>query len=171
MDLQRRLISDILTWYALPPHGVHGLTHWARVLENGLRLAKLTGADVEVVRLFSVLHDCQRENEGHDPMHGRRAAQFARRIRGIHFDLDRPRFELLSEACASHADGVIEADITVQTCWDADRLDLGRVGKTVNPALLCTDAARDANLIAWATNRARKGTRPRSCRCDCELAL
>jgi len=28
-------------------------------------------------------------------------------------------------------DGLLEADITVQTCWDADRLDLGLVCKAV----------------------------------------
>jgi uncharacterized protein len=27
-----------------------------------------------------------------------------------------------------HSEGAVHADPTVQTCWDADRLDLGRVG-------------------------------------------
>jgi uncharacterized protein len=34
------IIHRILEDYALPWHGVHGVGHWARVLENGLRLAK-----------------------------------------------------------------------------------------------------------------------------------
>jgi uncharacterized protein len=44
-------------------------------------------------------------------------------------------------------------DITVLTCWDADRLDLGRVG--IRPAAhrLCTDAARDPAMIEWAYRR------------------
>lgn len=32
------------------------------------------------------------------------------------------------KALAYHSDGYTEGDITVQVCWDADRLDLGRVG-------------------------------------------
>ena len=27
-----------------------------------------------------------------------------------------------------HSDGAVDSDPTIQTCWDADRLDLGRVG-------------------------------------------
>ena len=43
--------------YALPWDGDHGIAHWARVLENGLRLAGETGANIEVVRLFAILWD------------------------------------------------------------------------------------------------------------------
>lgn len=154
------MIKAILAQYSLPHNGVHGPAHWARVLANGDMLAKSTDADLAVVRLFAVLHDCRRENEGGDPRHGPRAAQYARGFRGLYFDLDRTRFALLSEACAGHTEGRTDADITIQTCWDADRLDLGRVGIEVNPALLCTDAARDAKLIAWATKRAREGYYP-----------
>jgi hypothetical protein len=38
------------------------------------------------------------------------------------------------------------------TCWNADRLDRGRVGITPDPRRLGTDAAR--NLLAWAHERA-----------------
>lgn len=37
------IIQEILQEYALPIHGDHGVAHWARVLENGRRLATLTG--------------------------------------------------------------------------------------------------------------------------------
>jgi uncharacterized protein len=154
------LIRDILAQYSLPRRGVHGPAHWARVLENGLRLAGITGADPVVVRLFAVLHDCRRRSEGVDPRHGPRAAHYARRLRSVHLDLDRARFELLCEACAGHTDGKTDADVTIQTCWDADRLDLGRVGIRVDPRLLCTAAARDAGMIAWATRRALENHRP-----------
>jgi len=157
MDLPRELIETILADYALPRLGVHGLAHWARVYENGRRLAALTGADLQVVTLFAVLHDCRRRNEARDPGHGARAAQA---LRGFPLDLDPRRLDLLSEACAHHTDGLIEADVTIQTCWDADRLDLGRVGITPDPRRLCTDAARDPAVIAWATQRARDGFRP-----------
>ncbi len=54
-----------------------------------------------------------------------RWAAFARGMRGHWFDLDDHEMNLLVEACEQHSDGLIDADITVQTCWDADRLDLG----------------------------------------------
>ena len=43
------ILQAILEDYALPLGGDHGVAHWARVLENGLRLAEETGANVEVV--------------------------------------------------------------------------------------------------------------------------
>lgn len=51
------VLQSVLAEYDLRWDGIHGVIHWARVLENGLRLAEKTGANVEVVKLFSVLHD------------------------------------------------------------------------------------------------------------------
>ena len=68
MDLNISLVlKTVLQDYALPLGGDHGVAHWARVLENGLRLAEETGAIVEVVQLFAVLHDSRRLNEVTDP--------------------------------------------------------------------------------------------------------
>ena len=154
------LIKSILSSYPLPVSGVHGPCHWARVLENGTHLAALTGADLEVVQLFAVLHDSRRTTEGEDYEHGPDAADFAKSLRGIHIHLDDRRFALLSEACANHTNGETEADITIQTCWDADRLDLGRVWIIPEPKKLCTEPARGPKLIDWATKRAKSDFRP-----------
>jgi uncharacterized protein len=55
-------------------------------------------------------------------------------------------------------DGLLEADLTVQTCWDADRLDLGRVGKTPRVEKLCTEEARrDPVLRDLAYRRSLRG--------------
>src|SRR3954466_1645131 len=75
------ILQAVLEEYALPWDGDHGVAHWARVLENGLRLAGETGANVEVVRLFAILHDSRRVSEATDPDHGPRAAEFARTLR------------------------------------------------------------------------------------------
>ncbi|WP_310600751.1 hypothetical protein [Desulfobulbus sp.] len=48
-------------------------------------------------------------------------------------------------------------EVTVRTCFDADRLDLARTGATVNPDFFCTDAAKDPRLIAWASGRSLAG--------------
>jgi uncharacterized protein len=148
------LIHSILEDYALPWEGTHGVSHWARVLENGLRLAKTTGAVVEVVQLFAVFHDSRRVNEYTDYCHGQRGAELAAKFRGQLFDLSDADFALLYQACAEHTDGLTEGDITLQTCWDADRLDLGRVGTTPNPHKLCTAAAKSAKMRRWADERA-----------------
>ena len=154
--ISAQLIRTILAGYAQPPDGTHGVSHWARVLENGLRLAHQTGAKIVVVQLFAVFHDARRINEGIDPGHGRRGADYAASQRGVLFDLPGEDFELLYTACTYHTDGLTEGDVTVQTCWDADRLDLGRVGIAPHPRHLCTEAAQDAQLIQWANQRSRQ---------------
>jgi hypothetical protein len=45
------IIHEILERYVLPIRGHHGVVHWARVLENGQRMAAVTGAKIEVVTL------------------------------------------------------------------------------------------------------------------------
>ena len=147
------LVHRILEDYALPPHGTHGVGHWARVLENGLRLAEATGANVEVVQLFAIFHDSRRVNEGYDDGHGERGADLAADLRHL-FTLSDADFDLLYEACAAHTDGLTEADVTIQVCWDSDRLDLGRVGIIPAPMKLCTAAAKTWEMIQWADGRA-----------------
>ncbi len=114
------LIRTILREYPLPWYSMHGVLHWARVLENGLRLAERTGAKPEVVQLFAVLHDAKRINEVIDPGHGQRGAILAGHLRDNFFQLSDEDFDLLYSACVYHTDGLTEGDITVQTCWDAN---------------------------------------------------
>jgi uncharacterized protein len=149
-----RLLSRILDGYRLPARGIHGLTHWARVFENGRKLAQVVEADTELIELFAVFHDARRVNDAVDHDHGRRGAQLARELRGDYFELDDDRFALLEYACAEHTSGLTEADLRVQVCWDADRLDLLRVGIRPQSRLLCTDAARSLEVIEWANERA-----------------
>ena len=148
------LVHVILERYALPWHGTHGVGHWARVLENGLRLADGTGVNAEIVQLFAVFHDARRINEGVDHEHGRRGAELAAQLRGTLFDLPDDDFQLLCRACVGHTDGGTDADLTIQVCWDADRLDLGRVGIVLDPAQLCTASAKAPGMIEWASGRA-----------------
>jgi uncharacterized protein len=152
LDL-KPVVHRVLKDYALPWHGTHGVGHWARVLENGLRLAEETGAKVEVVQLFAVFHDSRRVNEDFDLMHGQRGAELGAKFRGRLFDLPDDEFRLPYEACAGHTDGLTDGDITVQTCWDADRLDLGRVGIHPEADKLCTAAAKATKMLKWAYGR------------------
>ncbi len=157
------LIRTILGEYQLAWRGVHGITHWARVLENGLRLASYTGARIPVVALFAVFHDSQRSNENLDPGHGRRGADFEKSLQGKAFRLSDEDFALLEKACVHHTEGLTAGGITVQTCWDADRLDLGRVGIIPDPRYLCTDAAKEPEFLDWSYERSCHRHEPEIC--------
>ena len=122
---------------------VHGPAHWRRVEQNGLLLASRTGADVMVVRLFAVFHDCCRLNEGTDDGHGARGAAYAETRRGKLYHLADEPFALLLEACIWHTDRDVSDDPTVGTCFDADRLDLGRVGMIPHPDYMSTEFGKE----------------------------
>jgi uncharacterized protein len=151
-----QLLQRILEDYPLPLSGIHSVAHWARVLENGRRLAPLAGADPAVVELFALFHDARRMNDGFDPEHGARGATLARALLSQEAELDLAQLDLLEVACRDHSRGLRDGDVTVQTCWDADRLDLLRAGTLPLPQFLCTEAARDPLLIAWANGRSMR---------------
>ena len=69
-------------------------------------------------------------------------------------------FDLLYQACCLHTKAATHDNITVQTCFDADRLDLGRVGTVPNAKYLCTDSAKSQEMIAWAHQRSIAGDVP-----------
>jgi uncharacterized protein len=155
MAVSSELIALVERRFALSLHGIHGPAHWQRVHAIGLRLAELTGADPDTIELFAYLHDSRRLEDGWDLDHGRRAADFAKSLQGSVLELPDDSLQRLTYACTFHSDGLTEADITVQTCWDADRLDLGRIGIQPDPARLCTSAAQDPAIIRWAVRRSQ----------------
>lgn len=143
--------------FVLDLRGCHGIAHWQRVRENGIRLAKKTKADKLVVELFALLHDCCRESEYGDPEHGPRAAVFIESLRGDAIALEDDRFEQLQIAIREHTRTLSHPDVTIATCFDSDRLDIGRVGSKPNPRFLNTDAAKEKVTINWAYKRSRAG--------------
>ncbi len=151
------VVQEAKQRFALNLRGIHGVSHWQRVRENGLRLAKHTGADKVIVELFAFLHDCCREDDRSDPGHGERAAEFAESLRGTLLHLGDEDFALLHEAIRDHELGRTRGPITVVTCWDADRLDLGRVRVRPNPVYLCTEFAKRKSTIEWAYKRSLSG--------------
>lgn len=135
-------------------HGIHGVPHWARVWRNARELAEAAGVDPKVPCLFSFLHDSRRYDDGPDKQHGRRAATWVEQLfvnRQLPIGMN--DFHLLCVAIDGHSDGETEAHPVVQVCWDADRLDLGRVGIRPDPRRLCTAHARKTSTIDAAVNR------------------
>ncbi|PYE51997.1 hypothetical protein [Deinococcus yavapaiensis] len=129
--------------FPLGPRSLHGPElHWRNVERFGVALARRTpSADERVVRWFSIFHDCQRDNEYHDPQHGARGAARAREMHAA-LDLTSAQLDTLVYACTHHTDGTTSSDPTIGACWDADRLDLPRVGYTLDVRYLSTPAAR-----------------------------
>jgi uncharacterized protein len=151
--ITERLIEFARSEFRLDWDGIHGAPHWSRVRHNGLLLAEHTGANTRVVEYFAFIHDLGRENDHRDPEHGNRAALIAENIAGDLIDVSAQELQLLMEACCGHSDGHIVADVTVMTCWDADRLDLGRVGIRPDPGRLCNEVARHPDLLLDAYER------------------
>jgi uncharacterized protein len=60
---------------------------------------------LETVSLSHVYVWLRRRNDGHDPDHGLRAADYARAHRGFLPELEDDAFELLVTALAEHVDG------------------------------------------------------------------
>ena len=119
---------------------IHGIEHWHQVEYNGMLLAKKTGADFDVVRLFAIFHDSRRLDDAYDCDHGARGAEFAKLCREEkRFEIDDERFDLLYQACKFHTVTPRTGNITIDTCFDADRLDLGRVGIPLNPSKMATE--------------------------------
>ena len=130
--------------FASPIHGVH---HWKAVERNGYHLSNFNGADNKVISYFAYFHDCMRTNEDEDPNHGLHGAQFAEKHREL-IELNESQFKQLTKACEGHTDGERPKCMTINTCWDADRLDIGRVGIIPKSEFLhSTEAKRIADRM------------------------
>ncbi len=134
------LIERVRSHFVLDWDGIHGLPHWDRVHRHGLAIADLREADIEVMSLFAYLHDSCRHDDSYDPLHGPRAAEFARSLNQSVFELSPKRLDLLCFAIRDHSGGEISGNATIQTCWDSDRLDLRRVGICPSPRYLSKEA-------------------------------
>jgi len=122
--------------------GVHGEEHWRRVAMNGLYLADEVSADPVMVVLFGLFHDSMRFNDFHDSQHGTRAAFLACCLNEQLLGLPEAQMDVLYTACAEHSGGRPTDDMTIGACWDADRLDICRLGDAVDIRLMSTVPGR-----------------------------
>ncbi len=136
------IFERILSKYELPLKGIHGPSHWARVALYGQSICTRT-VDLKVVELFAMLHDSCRRTDGYCKEHGNEAADF---VRELHSDgvlgLDEEQLGALASAVGGHVGGRIPVSETVAVCWDADRLDLGRVGMSTKKEYMSTAIGR-----------------------------
>ena len=160
---------------ALQPHVrfpsvVHGPRHWARVRRFGALLATRVALPAEAracVELFAWLHDLAREDDGASRRH---AVDGAEQIDAVLPEIAGPlspdQIETIRVAIRYHSDGMVAAraweagafdgigwprDLAVATvgcCWDADRLDLPRVGVVPTEAFMSTPVWREVQQIS-----------------------
>ncbi len=136
----------------LSEDSLHTLSHWRRVEEFGLMIADKEGSDKKVISWFACLHDARRENDNDDPDHGKRAANLLDELKeeGL-VTLNDRQYQQLKEALIFHNDdNAMSDDITIKTCWDADRLDLWRVGIKPNPKYMFTNFGKSQEMIDFA---------------------
>ena len=128
-----------------------------RVRTNGLLIADMCGADKQVIEFFALYHDCMRFNDGGDFKHGDRGSEKAYKHwkEGL-IDIDKSQIELLCEACRHHTGGGNSpGNVTIGACWDADRLDLGRIGIRPDPKRLCLSEHYDRAFIDKCVQRSQ----------------
>lgn len=160
VNLLADLIGEIREGYPLNWLGIHGASHWARVLLNGIELCSFTGANLNILAMFSLFHDSRRVCDLIDPDHGRRGGALARSLLSGRPEWDEESLSILCEACEKHTAVKHHPNPTIQTCWDADRLDLPRIGAVVDPAYLGAWTKTNQDLIARASGRAREKQYP-----------
>ena len=120
----------------------HDLSHWERVERNGQLLAT-DEVNRTVVRLFAYLHDKWRVDNWEDLEHGKRAAENLPALRDTLLAcLTDEEFELLRKACELHTVCHRTGNPTIDACFDADRLDLMRVGIIPDPDRMATERGR-----------------------------
>lgn len=130
MDIQPVIDYVSRDWQLGP---VHGMEHWKRVERNGLLLAT-EDVNVNVVRLFAYLHDHKRLSDGWDLEHGQRAAENMDNLRHTLLEgLTDEEFGMLRRACMEHTITERTGVPTIDACFDADRMDLPRVGYMPDP--------------------------------------
>lgn len=133
---------------------LHGLAHHSRVHLNA-KLICMHHSEVnfKVCSLFAFLHDIGRLNDGIDIEHGDRSSLIVKEIGSCALNLDIKGFDQLVFAIKHHSDGYTSKDMTIGACWDADRLDLYRVGIMPKSEKLNTAYAKQIDVIESASNR------------------
>ena len=153
----------------------HGRQHWAQVhklvlaLSEQLQLKPWAQACVEV---FAWTHELARKNDATEEQHSLESSEYFLRISSRIFpELDTRQRKLIALAIAHHADGTTAwehildkgnpiadledsclADI-LGCCWDADRLDLLRMGVIPESKIMSTSAWQAVMPLAETLNR------------------
>lgn len=102
---------------------------------------------MDVILAFAYLHDSERKDNAEDIEHGKRASELIDRIRETELRaLSDVQIAKLKQACELHTIEHRTGDLTIDICFDADRMDLLRVGIVPRAERMATK--RGAELIS-----------------------
>ena len=141
-----KIIKKIKQELQISPDSIHAESHWNQVAAFGEYIAKKEGLNSRLIRLFAYFHDSRRYNDSFDPKHGPRAAEYIKTFKLTELCINKKEREQLIFACRYHTYEEKTEDRDILACWDSDRLDLPRVGITVDPYRLFTDTAKNIVL-------------------------
>lgn len=152
LDDWGRLLDEARAGAPLAHDPMHGELHWRAVARAGLRIRDLAPRlDPRVMIAFGMLHDCRRETDDWDPEHGERAALVASRSCPLKRLLGAEGRAVVAEACRLHERGMSRPDAPeLGACWDADRVNLVRLGFRLDPRYFTILSREDGTLDAVA---------------------
>lgn len=164
LSSERELLAQLRRFTFFDSH-LHGPAHWVRVHRFGLILAdnmNLEESQARCVEVFAWTHDLARVDDGGGNQHALDGAAHAFPVMDALFDdLNAAERQLVSAAIRHHSDGMTADEAyfqgvldiegwtedelveTVAACWDADRLDLLRLGVPPNARYMSTECWRD----------------------------
>ena len=121
--------------------GLHGLNHVKRVVENAKTIAKNECPNhYDDIVMGAYLHDIGRVNDNGGNEHALQGFEISKQLLAKYWPhLDHRK---ILTAIKEHADSLITDDPLIGSIWDADRLDLTRLGIKINPELLSTKTAK-----------------------------
>lgn len=132
----------------IPIDSIHGYDHWKNVEKIGHYIADRNGADKKVISAFAFLHDIGRTDESEESGHGKKSAELIEK--SFNPDLSDEKQKKLLVAVSEHDKADARSDdITIQTCWDADRLDLPRVHVFPDKNLLYTEVGKSQETFKY----------------------
>lgn len=123
---------------------IHGYSHFLRVKHNILLLGNSYKLEQSNLELFAFYHDILRFNDGDDPDHGKRGSELFKKNTELNIQKKRGLFisqemiEKICFACENHTTMLRSGDKLIDICFDADRLDLMRIGVKPDPSKMAT---------------------------------
>lgn len=155
---------------------LHGVAHWTRVHRYGLLLAdtlELSSTQKIAIALFGWTHDLARTNDGGGNQHSIDGADYVVDVTNTLFsNFPRDTLDIVRCAIYYHSDGMTAEEAlyqhslkdnltwsrddilnTLGCCWDADRLDLLRLGIAPQESKMSTPYWDDVLPLAAKLNK------------------
>ncbi|KPK51654.1 MAG: hypothetical protein AMS22_10545 [Thiotrichales bacterium SG8_50] len=171
------IIKRLMPFAGHPRSRIHGPAHWARVHRFGQALSEhldLSRDGTQCVAVFAWTHDLARIDDGGGNQHAHDGASLLDPAWATVFpDLSVEQVELVRTAVRYHSDGLTaeaayyhgyfdhlghdddEVIAIIGCCWDADRLDLLRLGAQPKTRYMSTDGWRKVLPLAERLHQGR----------------